>query len=163
MLRVGGEPLLRRVVTALRGAERIVVVGPRRDGFGDVLWTREHPAGGGPVAALAAGLAELPDAPGATVAVFAGDLAGVTDSTVDALAGALGAADGALLVDPDGRRQWLIGVWRIDALRGALPQDPGGAALRVTLGGLDIVEVAAAPGEAADVNTPGDLDRARGD
>ncbi|PXY22398.1 molybdenum cofactor guanylyltransferase [Prauserella muralis] len=155
MLVVGGTTLLQRAVTALRDAADIVVVGPRRDAVGGVRWCREDPPGAGPVAALAAGLRDV----GAEqVAVLAADLSGVTPDTIARLRAALGpGADGAVLVDDEGRRQWLIGVWRTAALRAALPEEPAGASLRATLGGLSIVEVAAVPGEAADVDTPGDL------
>ncbi|MBN6039362.1 NTP transferase domain-containing protein [Amycolatopsis sp. 195334CR] len=161
MLEVGGRSLLGGVLAALgdAGAADTVVVGPPRDGLPGVRWAREDPPGGGPVAALAAGLALLPDA--TEIALLAGDLTGITSSTVDRLRTARGAADGALLVDC-GHRQWLAGVWRAAALRAAVPAEPAGAALRRALGDLSIVEVAAAPGEAADVDTPEDLRRLRG-
>src|SRR3954462_6239516 len=71
-LSVGGKPLLARAIHALGGAERGIVVGPRRPGF-DVVWTREPVPGTGPVAALAAGLAVVPGDV-ETVAVLAADL-----------------------------------------------------------------------------------------
>ncbi|MBK1782902.1 molybdenum cofactor guanylyltransferase [Prauserella cavernicola] len=159
MLEVGGMPLLLRVVAALHEADPVVVVGPRREGVPGVLWTREEPAGSGPVAALAAGLSLVErDAERDVVAVLAADLAAVTSRTVGRLRSALGEhADGAVLVDDEGRRQWLLGVWRTPALRAALPADPAGASVRRTLGGLSIVDVPALPGESADVDTPEDL------
>ncbi|OZM72513.1 molybdopterin-guanine dinucleotide biosynthesis protein MobA [Amycolatopsis antarctica] len=168
-LEIGGRSLLRRAVEAA-GAGPVVVVGPRRSGFPDVLWAREHPAGGGPLAALAAGLAALPTGSGDRVVVLAADLAGVTPSTVARLARALGnpagtdpaRPDGAVLVDAGGREQWLIGVWRAGSLRAALPGDPAGRSLRATFAGLTIAGIPALPGEAADVDTPEDLARARG-
>lgn len=109
MLEVGGVPLLRRALAALGDARDVVVVGPPRAGVDGVRWAREVPAGTGPVAALAAGLHAVQPRADDEVAVLAGDLAGVTASTVRRLRAALGAADGALLVDADGRRQWLTG------------------------------------------------------
>jgi molybdopterin-guanine dinucleotide biosynthesis protein A len=53
---VGGQTLLERALAATAGANRTVVVGPRRPTSRPVTWAREHPPGGGPVAALAAGL-----------------------------------------------------------------------------------------------------------
>lgn len=154
MLEVGGVALLHRAVAALGDADPVVVVGPHRPGVPGVRWTREDPPGSGPVAALAAGLSLI----GAgLVAVLAADLAAVTPSTVARLRAAVGSADGATLVDADGRRQWLVGVWRTVAVRSALPGDPAGASVRRTLGGLSIVDVPAEPGEAADVDTPADL------
>ncbi|UQS25073.1 NTP transferase domain-containing protein [Amycolatopsis thermalba] len=159
MLVVGGKPLLHRVIAAVGGADPVVVVGPARDGVAGVRWAREDPPGGGPAAALAAGLRHVTTS---RVAVLAGDLAGVTPSTTERLTAALGDADGAILTDDAGRRQWLIGVWRTASLRAALPAEPGGTALRRVLGHLRIVEVPAAPGECADVDTPQDLDRLKG-
>jgi molybdopterin-guanine dinucleotide biosynthesis protein A len=156
MLEVGGKPLLRNAIDALGAARPVVVVGPRRPSVPDVVWTREDPPGGGPVAALSAGLGVL--ARPSLVAVFAGDLVAVRPSTVDRLAAAIGTADGAVLVDSHGRRQWLIGLWRTEKLRGALPSRPANSSLRQMLGGLDVVDVPEEPGESADVDTPADLD-----
>ncbi|WP_043840740.1 molybdenum cofactor guanylyltransferase [Amycolatopsis taiwanensis] len=161
MLEVGGMPLLRRAISALRGVSPVIVVGPRRAGLPPVTWTREEPPGGGPVAGLAAGLALVP--PGKDlVVVLAADLPGLRPSTVDKLVAALGAADGAVLVDADGKRQWLIGAWRTARLRAALPSSPGGVSMRKLLGGLSTVTVGEAPGESADVDTPADLERHAG-
>jgi molybdopterin-guanine dinucleotide biosynthesis protein A len=157
-LEVGGRTLLQRSLDAVAGADPVIVVGPRRPVPG-VVWTREEPPASGPVAGLAAGLAVVPA--GVTeVAVLAADLLNVAADTVARLRSALrGAPDagGAVLVDAAGVRQWLIGVWRADAVRHALPADPAGRALHRVLGALALVEVAARPGEAADVDTPDDL------
>ncbi|SCD29293.1 MobA-like NTP transferase domain-containing protein [Streptomyces sp. DvalAA-14] len=106
-LPVGGRMLLDRVLAACGAADATVVVGPRRSTARPVRWTREQPAGGGPLPALAAGLVALgPDAgrAGATrpgdvassgwgrpevVLVLAADLPFLTARTVDALAEAL--------------------------------------------------------------------------
>ena len=158
-IEVAGRSLLRRALDAVAGAEPVVVVGPRRPLAGTVRWAREEPPGSGPLAGLAAGLAVLP-AEIDEVAVLAADLLNVERSTVDrlrvALAGA-GDAAGAVLVDRDGVRQWLIGVWRATELRRAMPADPAGGSLRAALGGRTLVEVPARPGEDADVDTAEDL------
>ncbi|EHR51037.1 molybdopterin-guanine dinucleotide biosynthesis protein A [Saccharomonospora marina XMU15] len=168
MLAPQGPPLLYRAVAAVAGADPVVVVGPRRQGLPRVRWTRENPPGGGPVAALVAGL-ELVHTE--LVAVLAADLPGIATATVERLVAAVcgtagtggtaggAAADGAVLVDADGRRQWLVGVWWVARLRAVLPARPQGASLRSTLGRLSIVEVVARQGEADDVDTPADLER----
>lgn len=164
MLTIGGVPLLRRVIDALAAAREVVVVGPERDGIDGVHWAREDPPGGGPVAALAAGLGRCGDVGCGSrcdVALLAGDLAGLTQDVVTLLRDAIGDNDGAVLVDPDGRRQWLAGVWRADALRAALPAEPAGTALRAMLGALAVTEVAASARQTADVDTEADLRRAR--
>jgi molybdopterin-guanine dinucleotide biosynthesis protein A len=61
-----GETLLRRSITAARGARRLVVVGPEfRDLPPDVLSCREDPPFAGPAAAIAAGLERLGSPDGA--------------------------------------------------------------------------------------------------
>ncbi|MCF2526434.1 NTP transferase domain-containing protein [Yinghuangia soli] len=138
-LLVGGRTLLDRAVEACAGAERVVVVGPRRRTAQPVHWVREDPPGGGPVAALAAGLAAV-EAP--VVLVLAADLpfvtASVTDRLLAALTGGNDPADGVLLVDADGRDQPLLAAYRTEALRSALAGlgDPHGAALRALLAPL---------------------------
>lgn len=161
MLEVGGIPLLHKAIDALADAADVVVVGPQREGVDGVRWTREEPAGGGPVAALAAGLAVLPTGD-VDVAVLAADLPGVQTSTCARLRAAIGGGDGAVLVDATGRRQWLTGVWRAEALRRALPAETAGASVHATLGALDVVEVPAERGEDLDVDTPEDLHRGYG-
>ena len=161
-LLVGAFTLLDRALFATGPAKPIVAVGPQRPTERTVRWRREEPAGGGPVAALAAGLVDLPA--DIDVVVLAADLAGIGPDTVTGLRFALARqpdADGALLVDAGGHRQWLAGVWRINALRAALPAQPAGAALRAVLGGLTVVEVPARDDEAFDVDTQDDLDEAR--
>ncbi|MER7516789.1 DUF6457 domain-containing protein [Streptomyces sp. NPDC126499] len=62
-VRVGGRPLLDRVLEGCRDARRTIVVAEPRATARPVEWTREDPPGGGPVAALAAGLRRLTTAP----------------------------------------------------------------------------------------------------
>jgi molybdopterin-guanine dinucleotide biosynthesis protein A len=56
---VGGHMLLDRVLAACVDARESVVVGPRRPTARPVRWAHEEPPGGGPLPALAAGLAAL--------------------------------------------------------------------------------------------------------
>ncbi|MEW2222699.1 DUF6457 domain-containing protein [Streptomyces sp. NPDC006990] len=80
---VGGRPLLDRVLAACGDAAATVVVGPRRPTCRPVLWAREEPPGGGPLAALQAGLDALAagrDAPAGSGALRAGTRTG-TGST----------------------------------------------------------------------------------
>jgi molybdopterin-guanine dinucleotide biosynthesis protein A len=151
---VAGSTLLDRCIQAVHDARPVVVVGPETATAAPVLWTREQPPGGGPVAGLAAGLELIGDA--VTVAVLAADLAGITADTVARLRTAV-RTDGAVL--DDGHTQWLIGVWRAESLRRVLPKDPAGASLRSVLGALDYARVTARPGETVDVDTPADLAR----
>jgi molybdopterin-guanine dinucleotide biosynthesis protein A len=158
-LAVGGTSLLDRVVAAVPQAGRVVVVGPRRTTTRELEWCQEEPAGGGPVAALAAG---LPRVVAATVVVLAADLPFLTPATVDALLAAAQGRDGAMLVDDDGRDQLLVGAWRTAALRAAMPVDPAGARLGAVLGALDAARVRVTGQPWFDCDTEDDLAAARG-
>jgi molybdopterin-guanine dinucleotide biosynthesis protein A len=70
-LLVGDRPMLQSVLDAVADASTRVVVGPPQPVPTDVVLVREQPPGGGPVAALRAGLAEVRTD---VVAVLAGDL-----------------------------------------------------------------------------------------
>ncbi|MER6679185.1 NTP transferase domain-containing protein [Streptomyces olivaceoviridis] len=128
-LRVGGRALLDRVLAACADAGTTVVVAAPRPTARPVRWTREEPPGGGPVAALEAGL-RLTTA-GHTV-VLSADLPFLGQTTLRRLLTALQdtGADGALLTDADGRDQPLVAAYRTPALRREL------TALVATHGGL---------------------------
>ncbi|MEU9483264.1 DUF6457 domain-containing protein [Streptomyces decoyicus] len=81
-LSVGGRPLLDRVLAACPDAAITVVVGPRRPATRDVVHALEDPPGGGPLAALDAGLRHT-TAP--TVLVLSADLPFLTAATVQSL------------------------------------------------------------------------------
>ncbi|MFJ6199507.1 molybdenum cofactor guanylyltransferase [Micromonospora sp. NPDC092111] len=146
---VAGRPMRDRVLAAVADAAPRVLVGPAGSLPDDVLVTREEPAGGGPVAATAAGLALLH--PGTTVvALLAADLPLLTRPAVGTLLAALtGGADGVCLLDDGGRRQPLCGVWRVAPLRAALDRVAArragtldGASMRELLGELTVRDLA---------------------
>ncbi|MBL7498187.1 molybdenum cofactor guanylyltransferase [Frankia sp. CNm7] len=170
---VGGRTLLGRVLSALLAAEpavgRMVVVGPPRlelDRYGArVVQTVEDPPGGGPVAGLAAGFAWV-RAP--FVVVLAVDMPFLTPAHLAALRAEMTTtpsagpdADVALLVDPDGRDQPLAAVWRVDALRAALPAEPAGRAMRALLAGRTVARVPADARGCLDCDAEQDLMTAR--
>ncbi len=66
-----------------------------------------------------------------------------------------------MLLDPDGRRQYLIGVWRYCALRTAIGRRASwhDAALRDLLAPIGVIQVPGSDREAADIDTPSDLGR----
>lgn len=137
-VRVGGRALLDRVLSACAGAGTTVVVAEPRLTARPVLWAREEPPGGGPLAALDAGLRHI-TAP--YVVVLSADLPFLGEETVRRLFDALRAGDvgpeaalspagsdaegtppaapteGVLLTDPEGRDQPLVAAYRADALR----------------------------------------------
>jgi molybdenum cofactor guanylyltransferase len=163
---VAGRSLRDRVLEALAAAEPRVVVGGRAEVPPGVLYTREDPPGGGPVAAVSAGLAVLGPSP-PLVALVAGDLPLLTADAIATLRSSLSTADGALFVDPDGRRQLLCGVWRVDSLRGRLTELAAGvhgASMRALIQPLRVAEVSwtgAGPPPWFDCDTEEDLRRVR--
>lgn len=165
---VGGRTLLARVLDAVTGAAPCVVVGPRVDAVAaeapDVLWTREEPPGAGPVAALRAGLAHVPDGV-PEVAVLAADLPFLDARAVAGLRAARGEADCAVLVDDRGAEQWLCAVWSTAALSAAVVAEDR-QAIRGLYAGRDMRRWApeaytpsAEPWR--DVDSPADLERSR--
>ncbi|QDQ12636.1 DUF6457 domain-containing protein [Streptomyces spectabilis] len=167
-VRVGGRALLDRVLAACSAATTTVVVAAPRPTARPVVWAREEPAGGGPLAALDAGLrrtaADL-------VVVFSADLPFLRERTVRDLVAAVGAGDGALLTDPDGRDQPLVAAYRGAALRRELariaaegPARAGsglaGLPLRLLTERLDLARIAE-PLAAFDCDTWDDIAAAR--
>ncbi|MFD5336324.1 NTP transferase domain-containing protein [Streptomyces hawaiiensis] len=115
-VRVGGRALLDRVLAACGGALRTVVVAAPRPTARPVTWAREDPPGGGPLAALDAGLRHTT---AEHVVVLSADLPFLQEPTVGRLLHALrtSGCDGVLLTDPDGRDQPLVAAYRTPRLR----------------------------------------------
>ncbi|MEV0963030.1 NTP transferase domain-containing protein [Streptomyces sp. NPDC049910] len=163
---VGGRTLLDRVLTASRGARRQIVVGGRRPTARPVIWTREIPPGGGPLAALHAGLRH---SRASTVVVLSADLPFLDGTAVRRLLAALGSGgrEGVLLVDADGRDQPLVAAYRAEPIRRELAliaAEHGGLSglpLRLLTGQLDLDRVAAEPLAAYDCDTWEDIVTAR--
>ncbi|MFF2651381.1 NTP transferase domain-containing protein [Streptomyces sp. NPDC058045] len=141
-LRVGGRSLLDGVLSACAEATATVVVAEPRPTARPVRWAREDPPGGGPLAALDAGLART-TAP--LVAVLSADLPFLRRATVhrllETLTGPTSEAlftgapperiDGVLLVDGEGRWQPLVACYRSEVLRrelALLAEENGGTA-----------------------------------
>jgi molybdopterin-guanine dinucleotide biosynthesis protein A len=140
---VGGRTLLEWAADAAAGASRLIVVGPRRDVLPGAVVVREDPPGAGPVPALRAGLARA-DAP--WLVLLAADLPFLRPAHVAGLLDAARDRAGAVLVDGDGREQWLAGCWRTATLRAAL-DDYAGSSLRGLLGPLEPVLVTVPDGD----------------
>lgn len=137
---IGGERLLDRVLAAVPGAERRVVVGPVRPSREPVAWCCEDPSGGGPACALAASM-RFVHAPYAVV--LAVDLPLVGAAVVAQLLAAAFGRDGAVGVDASGRDQPLLATYEVGALRTALA-DGGtlaGASMRSVVARLDVARI----------------------
>jgi len=146
-LELDGSTLLARCMAAAQAVDcfPVVVVG------------RE--VGGGPVAALADGIARIPTSVPEAI-LLAGDLVHPDRIVTRLVRAAIGERDGVVLVDPDGREQWLAARYRLEPLRDALAAlgDPVGASLRRLV--LDLARVPAPAEELADVDTWQDYERA---
>ena len=158
------DVLLDEVLSGLPAEAVVVCVGPQRATAvrTDVLWTREEPAGAGPLAAVGAGVRVDVAQDADVVVLVGGDMPRVgaaVPALVSALESAGAATDTAVLVDGTGRRQALASAWRGRALTTALerlgPLD--GVPLHRLLDGVVLVEVADRWGGAHDVDTPADL------
>lgn len=155
----GGATLLDRAAHAAPRADPVVVVGPPREVSRPVRWVREDPVGGGPAAALGAGLQVVP--PGRAVLVLAADLLRATELASALLSDPL-ESDLRVVLDTSGAPQWaacLLSPGVADAVRADPP--PAGASLRATLGSWDHAGVAVDEFTALDVDTPDDLRLAR--
>nr|WP_258308592.1 NTP transferase domain-containing protein [Streptomyces sp. NWU339] len=145
-VRVGGRALLDRVLAACADARTTVVVAEPRPTPRAVLWAREEPPGGGPLAALDAGI-RLSTAE--YVVLLSADLPFLDGRTVGELLTTLrtSPADGVVLTDADGRDQPLVAAYRTAALRrelAALSERHGrlaGLPLRRLTGSLDLTRI----------------------
>ena len=158
-LELEGVTLLERTLAATAAAREVVVVGDRVPTSRPVTWAREQPPGGGPAAALLAGLDALAE-PQVLVAVVAVEMPRVTAAKLARLLAAVDDADGALLLDRHGKRQLLCGVYSGPALHRVRPQaraEEHGLPVRRLLEPLRLVEVPALADEARDVDTWEDL------
>ena len=150
-----GERLLDRVIEAVHGARQVVVVGPSRATRSPVAWIREQPEGGGPVAALDAGLS-LVDAP--FVAVVAVDLPLLSDAFVRTLVGAADEQVAAVAIDGGGKVQPLLACYSTSVLRSTIGQTPAAGGSMMAL--LQRIPFRTVPdeGQARDCDTLRDLE-----
>lgn len=171
---VGGVRLIDRALSLPVRGRRLVIRPVERASVGEapdgrpVEVVSEEPAGGGPAAGLAAGVAALfspshldgPDGSGGDaqllagselVAVLAADHLDPVDAVVSRLTDELTRHPdrGIAVAAPGGEAQWLTAVWRIGALTDALAAlgDPRDAAVRrlVALGDPVMVDVPRIP------------------
>ncbi|GAB4010690.1 molybdenum cofactor guanylyltransferase [Nocardioides ultimimeridianus] len=156
-IELDGRSLLEHALDAVIDAAEVVVVGDQVPTDRPVTFVREDPRHGGPVAALLTGrellLRRFP-----RIVVLAVDMPRLTSATFRRLADAAEGHDGAVLVDPEGRRQlaMLLELARLDAVAPPL-EERHGAALRTLLAPLDLAEVPAVGEEWRDIDTWTDL------
>ena len=158
-LEVAGRTLLDHAVAAVTGAQRVVVVGPEQPVAGKVTFCRENPPGAGPVAAIGAA---LPHTRAEVLVVLAADLPWIAPA-IPVLLAALPESGAALLVDADGRVNYLAGAWRRRDLAAALRAlgDASGASARALASLVAQVHVPDQAGWGRDCDTWDDVARAR--
>ena len=119
-LSIQGKPMIDHILeSTLPHVQQCVLVGDAPDGWSNaaVVLTREEPAGGGPVAAVRAGMQLLrPDID--EVLLLAGDAPFIDDALSALLTVEL--TDGAVAVEADGRSQYLCARVRRSDLDTAL-------------------------------------------
>ena len=138
-----GRTLLERVVAALPPDAAVYVVGPPRPLGRPVTWLREEPAGGGPAAAMVAGLKAALDGGATLFAILPGDAPDAARAA-DRLVGRLVAEPdlGAVVAaEAGGRLQPLqLALRRPAALQLVAASGPGAganASARALIQGLD--------------------------
>ncbi len=155
---LGGSTVLDSVLRSLPDGWPAVLVGPQRATVApEAVWAREDPPGGGPLAGVAAGVAEVAtDA----VAVIAGDMpyAGLALVTlVAALRTAPPEVGAVVAVDAHGVPNPLLAAYRTASLRRALPVPAANRPAKLLLA-VPHLEVAVTGRAGRDVDTPADLD-----
>jgi len=170
-LRIGELSLLERAVAAVGAARRISVVRHVDDVAIDarVSRTEERPARSGPASAIAAGLADLATPAWASrssrpirgrrfVAVLAADLPRAGEAFA-----ALRRhrphrrSDALIAVDPEGRDQPLLALYRTAALRSAIAAGPtDGLSMFRLIAGLTVTRVPLDPELCADIDVEAD-------
>jgi molybdopterin-guanine dinucleotide biosynthesis protein A len=169
---LAGTTVLDHLLDDLPPGWPVVCVGEMRPTTRSVQWCRESPAGGGPVAGIAAGLDHVGrlggqhrrrDEAGEICVVVGGDMpfAAVALPTLVDCLNAQPGLDAVLATDPGGRTQPLLAAYRDEALRAALPGEPDGARLMRVIDGLRIGTVPCDARTTLDVDTPEALEQAR--
>lgn len=156
-LRVDGTSLLERTLDAVSAAQGVVLVGGRQAGDADerITVVREQPAGGGPAAAIGAGVNAL-DGSSSVVVVVACDMPGIA-LAIPVLLHALAStpeADGVLARDGH-QIQYLVGAHRSAAMRAAVQSHDTlhGSSVRALMDALALHVVDVPTGSTADIDT----------
>lgn len=159
---VAGVSLLDRLLSAVPADVPVVIVGPAPGSSGPARITREEPPGGGPVAAIAAGLALIDDDIAVVCAV---DLpfAGPVLADLAAHLSATGAETEAVIPVVDDRQQPLCAAYRTTALYRALAGvgEPAGRSMTALVAGMRWVPADVLTEQVGDVDTPEQLAIAR--
>ena len=162
---IGDEPLLNRALASLPGDFTVVVVGSVRDVTRPVIFTMEDPPGGGPAAALVAGLQRALTASADAIVTLPADapLGGQAATALLSRLESEPSIEAVVGVDAHGREQPLHLALRPAAARALLAVvGPGGAAAASARRLLDalrprLISHELAPAETWDIDTPDQL------
>lgn len=160
---MGQHSLIEHLLMTLPSEMEIVVVGPQLEMTSrSVKYTQEDPLGGGPVAAIHAGL-ELIETE--FVAVVATDMPFASQILEVLMDNFPNLKDATIPVDEHGIQQPLCALYRTEALSRALGQlgTVQGQAVRRVIDNLTVKELSLQPNLRRillDVDTPSDLERA---
>ncbi|WP_353951553.1 NTP transferase domain-containing protein [Knoellia sp. S7-12] len=156
-----GRSVLDHCLWGMPAGWSVIVVGPSRvvpsSVTARVRFVQETPAGGGPLAGIAEGLALVG---GEVVCVAPGD-APRAGSALPLLVAALegdSSVEAAVLSDGEGQPNPLLAAYRVNALRDAMPSSPANLPARKL---LSLSHVLVQPGfDVVDIDTPADLEGA---
>jgi molybdopterin-guanine dinucleotide biosynthesis protein A len=160
---LNGQSLLSRLLSELAENIEVVIVGPTFESQSRSLkFIQENPVGGGPVAAVDAGLAMIDTE---FVALLATDMpfaAAVLHELANSLEASL---DGLIPLDAEGVPQTLCAIYRTSALRNALVKlgNPQGRSMRSLVELLELKEIelsAVLKSRLLDIDTPEQLQQA---
>lgn len=160
---LGGQSLLSHLLSDLADIAEIVIVGPSfEDPLRSLRFVQEEPLGGGPVAAVSAGLQQIHSEFVALIATdmpFAGEVIRKLAKTLSVT------KDGVLPRDSEGIPQALCAIYRTTSLKNALAKlgNPVGRSMRSLVSLLELEEVELSPSlesSLIDIDTPEELEKA---
>lgn len=158
-----GKTLLTHLLTDLAVNIEVVIVGPAFESQSRSLkFVQEDPAGGGPVAAVSAGVAKIETEFVALIATDMPFAAAVIHDLANSLESSI---DGLVPLDAQGVPQTLCAIYRTNALKNALVKlgNPQGRSMRSLTALLELREIelsTALKSRLVDIDTPEELQRA---
>lgn len=150
---LGVGSVLGHLLAGLPPAWDVVAVGLPRPVDRHVVWAREEPPGGGPLAGIAAGMRQVTTT---IVVVLAGDMpfAGAWAARLAATLAVEPSLEAVAAVVGDGPPNPLFAAYRSDVVRRCLPADPGGQAARRLLDRRALATLQVPAEDGLDVDTP---------
>ncbi len=165
-INLDGATLLTRHIEAIGSVTPIVVVGDESNHQKEnIRWTREEPAFGGPVTAIAAGLAKTPPS-AKSIAVIAVDMPYAVDVVRGLDLSLLDGHDAVIPTDEEGFPQPLCAIYSVVALIRALDaiEPLEGKSMRELASHLNVLHIRLASDRQyalVDIDTPSDLEKVR--